>query len=260
VPRVCPECVPGQGFRLSRFLTAPWFASRGRFVRLPYVAGSVKANKGNASKGSGLANFHERSSKPDRSMPMRFSMSARYSASRSIKTHLRPSMKLAAPVVPVPANGSRTVAPFGQTSRTSHCMRSTGLTVGCLLFSLSSASAFRSVEEPSGAARIAETDPSFHSGSSSQNRFLRSIHPASLSPIRKPCHHFGRAIMAEIGWPAALALISYKLLASVLTSLCRRVVIGPFTLIAQCSPQSCTHLYSERLFPSAEHLPLLWLR
>jgi hypothetical protein len=115
----------------------------------------VKENNGKASSGSGLANFHDLSSEPDRSMPMRFSMSVRYSASRSIKTHLRPSMKLAAPVVPVPANRSKhrrafranqSHKPLHEIDRLNRWMLAVEPVVGV---------SFAGVEKSSGAAGVA---------------------------------------------------------------------------------------------------------
>src|SRR5690606_10228927 len=61
---------------------------------------------------------------------IRASISGRYSASRSMATHLNPSTMHASMVVPDPANGSRTTPPGGTTRRAIHCISARGFTVG----------------------------------------------------------------------------------------------------------------------------------
>ena len=56
-----------------------------------------------------------------------------YRPSRSMPTNRRPSSTPAAPVEPLPVNGSSTVPPGGQTSRTSQRISLSGLTVGWML-------------------------------------------------------------------------------------------------------------------------------
>jgi hypothetical protein len=160
--------------------------------------------------GSGLASFLDRSSGPDRSSSMRRSISARYSASRSIKTHRRPSMKLAAPVVPVPANGSKTVAPFGQTKLDEPLHEIDRLNSWMFAVEPVVSVSFASVEKSSGAAGSSSKPGLRHPPCAPSGLGLaailatRSAAPASTnSRIRKSCHHFGRAIVAEIGGPAA---------------------------------------------------------
>jgi hypothetical protein len=56
-----------------------------------------------------------------------------YAGSRSIPRKRNPSAAQATPVVPDPANGSRTNPPGGVTMRTRWRIRSVGLTVTCSL-------------------------------------------------------------------------------------------------------------------------------
>lgn len=59
-------------------------------------------------------------------------MSATYSASRSHRIALKPFCRAAWPVVPLPANGSRTTPPGGVIRRANQDIKETGLMVGCL--------------------------------------------------------------------------------------------------------------------------------
>src|SRR5699024_4905662 len=61
----------------------------------------------------------------------RWSMSGRYVSSASIPIELNPAFRAASRVVSDPAKGSSTVPLGGVTSRISHCMIASGLTVGC---------------------------------------------------------------------------------------------------------------------------------
>ena len=55
-----------------------------------------------------------------------------YDSSRSMPMNEKPSRRAAMPVEPLPVNGSRIRPCGGVMRRQSHCMRSTGLTVGWL--------------------------------------------------------------------------------------------------------------------------------